>query len=191
VTASTTPRRRSEPTRERILKAARSRFAREGYEATTIRAVAADAHIDASMVMRYYGSKEGLFAAAADLDLKLPDLTGIARREWGRRLAQHFFERWEGTEGESILGLLVRSATTNDHAASRLRALVDQQLAGRLRDAGIDRAERRAALIFTQMLGLAYCRYVLSLPAVAGTPADELVPELGRTLQRYITAAMP
>jgi AcrR family transcriptional regulator len=188
VTATPPPaQRRSEPTRARILEAARLRFAHEGYEATTIRAVAADARIDPSMVMRYYGSKEGLFAAVADLDLNLPDLAAVPRREWGRRLARHFFERWESTEGESVLGLLVRTAATNDHAADRLRTLVDGQVAVRLRAAGVDHPERRAALVFTQMLGLAYCRYVLSLPEIASAPADELAPELGRTIQRYLT----
>ena len=45
--------------------AARERFAADGYERATIRAIAADAEIDPSMVMRYYGNKEKLFAAAA------------------------------------------------------------------------------------------------------------------------------
>jgi AcrR family transcriptional regulator len=183
---STAPRR-SDPTRARILDAARARFAREGYEMTTIRAVAADANIDPSMVMRYYGNKDGLFAAAADIDLNLPDLTAIAKRHWGRRIATHFFERWEGNSAQGTLGLLVRSAATNEHAADRLRDLVDRQITATLKAAGIDHARRRAALIATQMLGLAYCRYVLALPEIATVTPDNLIPALGSTIQRYIT----
>src|ERR1700759_5068384 len=52
---------RSEATRRTILDAARHAFAARGYEQTTIRAVAGEAGIDASMVMRYFGSKPGLF----------------------------------------------------------------------------------------------------------------------------------
>ena len=59
--------RRSDATRAAILAAARERFAADGYERATIRAIAADAKIDPSMVMRYYGNKEKLFAAAADV----------------------------------------------------------------------------------------------------------------------------
>jgi len=56
---------RSAGTRRAILGAARTTFAARGYEQTTIRAVAARAGVDASMVMRYFGSKAGLFTAAA------------------------------------------------------------------------------------------------------------------------------
>jgi hypothetical protein len=74
---------RSVPARRAILAAARARFAAEGYERTTVRAIAADADIDASMVMRYFGSKEDLFAAAADIDLRLPSLKGVDPNQLG------------------------------------------------------------------------------------------------------------
>jgi len=182
--------RRSDPTRARILGAAREQFARSGYHGTTIRAVAAEAGIDASMVMRYYGSKDGLFAAATDIALDIPDLTQIPRRQWGGRLVRHFFERWESGPDEPVPGLLVRSAATNPVAAERLRAVVDEQIARALEHAGVDQARRRASLIATQMLGVAYCRYVLELPAIASAEPDELVADLAGTLQRYITASL-
>ncbi|MDG4862133.1 helix-turn-helix domain containing protein, partial [Streptomyces sp. T-3] len=66
--------RRSDATRAAILAAARERFAADGYERATIRAIARDAGIDPSMVMRYYGNKEGLFSAAAEFDLQFGEL---------------------------------------------------------------------------------------------------------------------
>ena len=59
------PLRRDDP-RERILDAARQQFARDGYERTTIRSVATEAEIDPSMVMRYFGNKEGLYLAVLE-----------------------------------------------------------------------------------------------------------------------------
>src|SRR3954467_12470767 len=91
-----TGRRRSDQTRAAILAAARRRFAADGFERTTIRAIAADAGIDPSMVMRYYGSKDGLFAAAADIDLQLPELATVPRENLGETLARHWVELWEG-----------------------------------------------------------------------------------------------
>ena len=73
----TAPEKRSDRTKSAILRAARERLAAQGYDRTTIRAVAADAGIDPSMVMRYFGSKAQLFDAALDIDLRLPDLTGV------------------------------------------------------------------------------------------------------------------
>ena len=71
-----------------ILAAAKQRFAESGFERATIRAIAADANIDPSMVMRYFGNKDLLFAAAADFDLQIPDLSDGDRdnseRAWWR-----------------------------------------------------------------------------------------------------------
>jgi AcrR family transcriptional regulator len=88
--------RRSDGTRAAILRAARARFASDGYQRATIRAIAADADIDPSMVMRYYGNKAQLFAAAVDVHLRLPDVAQIPRDQLGRTLVAHFIKRWEG-----------------------------------------------------------------------------------------------
>src|SRR5215468_3816625 len=90
-----TAARRSDATRAAILAAARHRFATDGYERATIRAIAIEADIDPAMVMRYYGNKERLFAAAAEFDLRLPDLARIPRTGYGRALVRHFVDRWE------------------------------------------------------------------------------------------------
>jgi AcrR family transcriptional regulator len=74
---------RSQSTRDDILLAARRLFGERGYERTTIRAIAEAGDIHSSIVMRYYGSKEGLFAAASSFDLQLPDLSKIPRQDVG------------------------------------------------------------------------------------------------------------
>src|SRR5215475_8567297 len=113
-------RRTSEETKAAILAAARERFGTAGFQAATIRGIAADADIDPSMVMRYFGNKDKLFAAAAEFDLRFPDLTGVPTDELGASLVGHFLERWEGDEA---LILLLRSSTTNAEAAQRMREI--------------------------------------------------------------------
>jgi hypothetical protein len=49
-------------------------------------------------------------------------------------------------------------------------------------------AAARAALVSSQVLGAALCRYVLRLEPFVMMPADEVVAWLGPTLQRYLTA---
>ena len=78
-------------TRADLLSAARRRFGTEGYDRTTIRAIAADVGVDAALVLRYFGSKQELFAAAADLNLDLPDLTGVAPGRLAGALLARFF----------------------------------------------------------------------------------------------------
>ena len=137
--------RSSDRTRAAILRAARAHFARHGYERTTIRAVAADAAIDASMVMRYFGSKEKLFDAALTIDLRLPDLTAVARDDLPHVLVRHFLDRWEGDPADDALLLLLRSAVTNERAAARLREIFAEQVAPAL-GRGHRPAPRRAGL---------------------------------------------
>jgi AcrR family transcriptional regulator len=62
VTTRIEQRRRTEG---RILTAARELFGEQGFDRTTIRAIAARAGSDPGLVMRYFGSKEKLFAQAA------------------------------------------------------------------------------------------------------------------------------
>ncbi|GAA3569255.1 TetR/AcrR family transcriptional regulator [Kribbella ginsengisoli] len=118
-------KRSADRTRGVILAAARERFAADGYERATIRAIAADAAIDPAMVMRYFGNKEKLFAAAAEFDLRLPDLSKVPREEIGAALTNHFLDRWEDDES---LKALLRASVTNEAAADRMRQLFADQL---------------------------------------------------------------
>lgn len=174
--------RKADQTKGVILAAARERFAESGYEAATIRAIAADANIDPSMVMRYFGNKEQLFAAAAEFDLRFPDLTGIVRSEVGAAMVSHFLARWE--EDDALI-VLLRSATTNAEAAQRMKEIFAVQLMPAIAKLVPDEAPRRTGLIATQVLGMALSRYVLKLPPVVAMSREELIDWLGPTLQRY------
>jgi AcrR family transcriptional regulator len=152
------------------------------------RAIAASASIDPSMVMRYYGSKEKLFAAAAEFDLQLPDLSGLPREQAGPALVEHFLNRWEGDES---LMVLLRSAVTNDTAARRVQAIFSTQTAPVIMKLGNEArpvAARRAGLIASQILGIALCRFVLRLPPVVALDRAELVRRVGATINSYLFA---
>ena len=191
-----------------ILAAARERFGSAGFQATTIRGIAADAGVDPAMVMRYYGNKDKLFAAAADFDLQFPDFTDVDRGRLGWSLVRHFLERWEG---DDALVILLRSSTTNAEAAQRMREIFGGQLRPLVASLGASGASEaseasaseasasasasdasaRAGLIATQILGLALCRFVLCLPPVVDMSRDNVVEWLGPTIQRYLGLPVP
>jgi AcrR family transcriptional regulator len=180
------PPRRSDATRAAIVAAAREQFAAHGYQAATIRGVAAAAGIDPALVMRYFGNKEGLFAAAAEFDLRLPDLRSLPRGTVGATLVNHFLDRWES---DDTLMALLRGAVTNAAANERMQATFANQVAPQVALlTGQPRAEvaARAGLVSSQILGLALCRYVLKLPPVARMSRAEVVRRVGPTLQRYL-----
>lgn len=179
---------RSAPTRAAILAAARELLVERGYEGTTIRAAAARAGIDPSMVMRYYGNKEGLFAAAVDVDLKFPDPVSWPRDQVGELMARHFVSRWEGALSDDVIIMLLRSAGTNSAAAEQVRSVFGRQVTGFVRAvAGEgDESAPRAAMLTAQILGVALCRYVLQIPALVAIDAEELVGLLAPVLQHYL-----
>jgi AcrR family transcriptional regulator len=177
-------RRTSQDTKAAILTAARERFGAAGFQAATIRAIAADAGIDPSMVMRYFGSKDLLFAAAAEFDLKFPDFTELDRADVGVALVSHFLDRWEGDEA---LVILLRSSATNAAAAERMQQIFVDQLQPLVATlAPAPEVKWRAGLIATQILGLAWCRFVLRLPPVVTMTRAEIVDSVGPTIQRYL-----
>ncbi|MFG2647037.1 TetR family transcriptional regulator [Streptomyces sp. NPDC048436] len=189
MTESTAPRR-SDATRGAILDAARERFAADGYERATIRAIAKDARIDPSMVMRYYGNKEGLFAAAISIDLRLPDLAAVPREDVGRALVTHFLDVWEKDE---VLTAMLRVGITNAAGAERMQSIFRDQLLPVASRVCPDPAAAplRAGLCASQILGMAMTRYVLRFPPMVAMAREEIVDWAGPTVQRYLTAERP
>ncbi|WP_328395514.1 TetR/AcrR family transcriptional regulator [Nocardia sp. NBC_00416] len=183
-------RRSSTETKAVILAAARERFAADGYDRATIRSIASDADIDPAMVMRYYGNKERLFAAAAEFDLELPNLTAVPRDRIGPALVAHFLDRWERDE---TLLILLRAGVTNTAAADRMRSIFATQLGPVAAKAGNDPAEApmRAGLAASQILGMALCRFVLAFPPLVAMTGQEIIDWLGPTIQRYLTGPVP
>jgi AcrR family transcriptional regulator len=189
-----TATRRSTPksirTRQSIEDAARNLFAANGFERTTVREIGARAGIDPSMIIRYFGSKDALFAAVAAPDLRLPDLGRVSREAIGESLVRHFLDLWEGEQSGGGLPVLLRSAASNEAAAARLREIFREQVFPAVARAGSPAdAAARAGLVASQLLGLALCRYILKLPPLVALSPDEIVRAVGAAVQLHATGA--
>ncbi|HEY1664923.1 MAG TPA: TetR family transcriptional regulator [Trebonia sp.] len=178
---------RSEPARRAILAAARAMFAARGYEGTTIRAVAAGADLDASMVIRYFGSKAGLFTAAVTMDLQVPDLGSVPASDRGELLARYFINRWEDPAHDDEMIALMRTAATSETVAGQLQTVLRQLITQPIADLGDERAAERGTLIAAQLLGVALCRYILRFEPLASLPPDAVVAAVAPSVQRYLT----
>lgn len=119
-------------TREALLQAARSRFARDGYERTTVRQIAADAGANVALINRYFGSKEGLFQACldsgAEADGEPPRGEGGVAAGDGPtggagldRLVEEMVARAAGEVGGLPEALLLRLRPAADDVAEALR----------------------------------------------------------------------
>ncbi|MGX5840460.1 TetR/AcrR family transcriptional regulator [Mesorhizobium sp. ArgA1] len=181
---------KSDRTRAQILDAARQLFAEHGYDGASIRDIAARASIDPAMVIRYFHSKDELFARAALFDLQLPATQVTDESSIGDAIIRRFLRTWEGSVNATGMVILLRSAASNEFAADKVREIFATQVRpvvaafGDPADAG-----RRAGLVASQLLGLATCRYLLQLPPVVALSHDEIIASIGPTLQRYVTGA--
>ena len=178
---------RSQGTRDRILIAARRLFGEEGFEKTTIRAVGAAASIHPSMVMRYYSNKEELFAAAAKIDFRMPDLALVPSADRGVALVTHVLDRWEGAASEELQAIL-RAAGTHELARRRLGELVETQAVPVIiQILPADHREQRLGLIIMQIAGLVLSRYLFRHPSVTVLDRETIIRELGAAIQVHMT----
>ncbi|TDD71102.1 TetR/AcrR family transcriptional regulator [Actinomadura darangshiensis] len=176
---------RSAPTRTAILTAARRLFADDGYERATIRAIAADAGIDPSMVIRYFGSKADLYAAASAIDLAVPDLGGA--QDAAAAYVRSFLARWEAGENTAE-AVLLRTAPTRPDAAARVQAIFDEEIVPALRKAIPDAPDvrERAALLLSQTLGIVYCRYLLGIEPLASMDVRDVAAMAVRAAEGHL-----
>ncbi|MFC8849074.1 MULTISPECIES: TetR family transcriptional regulator [unclassified Micromonospora] len=192
-TTRRTGRRPGNPgTREAILDAARAAFAQRGFDAASIRSIAAAAGVDPALVHHYFGSKDQLFVAAMGAPLDpgelLPQVLAGDADGVGERLVRTFLGVWDSPAGTAGVALL-RSAVSNEWTARLLREfLVTQVLRRVLHHLDVDPAELplRGSLVASQLIGLALMRHVVRLEPVASAPPETLVAAVGPTIQRYL-----
>lgn len=185
-------RRRGNPeTRDDILAAARRGFATRGYDATTVRAIAADAQVDPALVIHYFGTKEALFAAATGLPPALPGLiaglAGLPLPDFGRALAGSYIRFVDSDDSRNAILALVRSAVSHDEAAATLREFLTAQLLPVITErTGHPDAQLRASLIAAQLIGIAMLRHVLRVEALAKATPDDIAMLVGPVIQQYL-----
>ncbi|GAB3186182.1 TetR family transcriptional regulator [Micromonospora palomenae] len=198
MTPRRTGRRPGNPdTRQAILAAARTTFAERGFDAASIRVIAAAAGVDPALVHHYFGSKEELFRATVEIPLDpaalLPVVLAGGADGVGERLVRTFLGVWDSPAGKAAMALL-RSAVNNDWTARLLREFLVTQVLRRVLDhLDVPPAELplRGSLVATQMIGLAMMRYVIRLEPVASAAPETLVAAIGPTVQRYLTGDLP
>jgi AcrR family transcriptional regulator len=175
-------------TRADILEAARRRFAAEGFERATLRAIAADVGVDAALVIRYFGSKQDLFATATEFRIELPDLSGADPEDIAGMLLPRYFAVWE--DDHSFLALL-RAAMTSRVAADTLNQTLATHVAPTLKGVTPDNHMKRIAVTDAFVIGLAAARSVLANPPVANLTREELGRWAGPVFRQLLVGPAP
>jgi AcrR family transcriptional regulator len=183
-------------TKGAIAAAARRRFGQAGYEATTIRAIADEAGVDPALVLYFFGSKDGLFAASVDWPFdpaaELPAVIGDRRAGVGQRLVRLMLDTWDAEDSRNLVVAQLRAAMSHETAGRQLRAFLESELLGPLTTAlRSDQPELRASLVASQLVGLGIARHVLKFEPLASLPRDDVVALVGPQVQRSLTHRLP
>jgi AcrR family transcriptional regulator len=189
---SRTGRRPGTPdTRDAILVTARRRFASRGYDATSLRSIAAEAAVDPALVVHYFGTKEELFAAATGLPGGLPavfgSLAALPRRDFVQALVRSYLQLVDSDQSRNAILALVRSAVSSEKAATMLREFLTAELLPVIaRLAGHEQARLRASLVVAHLIGIAVLRHVLRVEPVARATPDEIVALAAPAIEQYL-----
>jgi AcrR family transcriptional regulator len=179
-----------EDTRATLLAAAREVFIEQGFDGATVRTIAARAQVDPAMVNHWFGGKQGLFAAAVQLPITPESIREHVFpgpvEELAGRVIRQFVTTWDH-DGGGGFAALVRSAATQEAAATMLREFITFLFGSMVRDLGVDQPELRTGLFGSQLAGLGLARYVIRLEPIATADVDTLVTAIAPNLQRYLT----
>ncbi|NKZ11892.1 TetR/AcrR family transcriptional regulator [Mycolicibacterium septicum] len=182
--------------RERILASARELFSRNGIDKTSIRAIAADAGVDAALVHHYFGTKTQLFAAAIHIPIDPMTVIGklkeVPVEQIGHTLPSILLPLWDSEIGKGFVATLRSILAGND--VSLVRSFLQEIIIGEIGprvDNPPGSSRVRIQFVASQLVGVAMARYILELDPFATLPADQIAETIAPTLQRYLTGDLP
>lgn len=192
----TTPRRRGRPsadtagdTKQAILDAARSQFAAKGFTGASLRAIATDAGVDASLISHYFGDKARLLVATMQLPVnpveKIASVVDSGPDGMAERLLRTFLGAWD-PHRDAFSAMVRTTLGSGDGQAPMLQLARNVLITSLLTVLEGDDRELRANLIAGQLIGMATMRYVVRLEPLADASIDEVVRLCAPPMQQLI-----
>jgi AcrR family transcriptional regulator len=167
-------------TRADLLRAARRRFARDGYDRASVRDIAADAGVNIALISRYFGSKDALFAEALADAGWFREVRAVPPDELPARMLARILDQPPAYGRENPMAALLRSS---GHAgvAERMRAHLDENYTRRLSGLSSEEdATVRADLFVALVLGIGVLHTVIRKPPLASQRFEQLWPHVER-----------
>jgi AcrR family transcriptional regulator len=176
-------------TKRALVRAARRRFATDGYRATTVREIAADAGVNVALINRYFVSKEGLFEACMKRTSDELDFQTPKRRSPIDEVVEHLVAHVVDPPNEDDpLQLLLLLRSSGDESANRVRSNTIELYTERLAtaagwsasDPATEPIRLRAQIAIATMLGMLMLRTSAAVEPVASAGSDDLTGPLTR-----------
>ncbi len=180
----------SSDSRQVILEAARARFAKDGYAGATIRKIAADSGVDASLVMQFFGSKDDLFrevmAITPSALMRISEAFEGPANTLGERVTRAFLQVWDADppESEPFIAML-RAAISNEQASAQLRELIQTRV---VHDLGSRNADMtvRVEIVSSMLIGLIVGRHIVHVAGIVEQDRESLVRVVAPAVQAIL-----
>jgi AcrR family transcriptional regulator len=121
-------------THDQILDAAHKLFLERGYQGATMRAIAKEAGVDASLIVHFFGNKLALFSESVrwpfDPEVEMPKLFADGRRNVGRNAVRLVIRIWEEQRTRDPLLTMLEAAISDRDSAEMLAEFVRHPLFG-------------------------------------------------------------
>ena len=158
-------RRNAAATRARLLQAARELFLRQGFGATGLREIAAQAGVDVMLVRRYFGSKQDLFIEATDVSEDVDAIRRAPDATVGTQLIARVLQARRDVDAP--LFALLRSSG-DPAVVARLNEQFEDGLTRTLADRiTTDHPRLRADMVTALLLGIGVLRALLGKEPLA------------------------
>ena len=198
-------------TKSEIVEAAKRVFAAKGYDGASLRAVAREAQVDPALVHHYFDGKASLFVAAMALPFdprviplhelpatssstSTPDSAHGPGASPGTMVITGFLTMWDHAEGTgSSFASCVAGMAASTSVADAMREFVAERIWDRSpvnEGESAETTRQRRALVSSQLMGLAFIRYILRVPPISTTTPEEIARWAGPTLDRYMMGAI-
>jgi AcrR family transcriptional regulator len=179
-------RRQGDPdTRGMIVDAARAEFHEHGYNASTIRSIARRAQVDPALIYHYFKDKATVYAATLALPAdpqQIMQQVQVTPASPGARLVAGFLAQWETKDepGTAFVNM-VQAISSSPEAARSLREFLIDRIWAPL--AENEQARWRTAVISSQLMGLAWNRYVMRAEPLASASVQDVAEHVGPVLE--------
>ncbi len=178
-----------------IHAAAVSLFAEIGYEATSIRAIAARANVDPALVHHYFGTKKQLHAtvlgSAATDEFSDHLLARVVAGEV-EPLVRDVLSAWDDTATRPTMLARLRSAldpgpAPGDYLAALFRANGDRKRGPQQSEVG----HQLVGAVAAALIGMVIARYLLRIDPLASASAEEAVSMWAPTIRAIVVTSGP
>lgn len=192
-TTETTPRprtRNSEVSKKSILAAAQNSLAQKSYDEVGLREIAMQAKIDPALIIRYFGSKEGLFREVIKTHLHTEGLHGLPAEKYPEILTRLTLEIPQNASDNSML-MLYRSAASEIAGPIIKEALQERIIKPIVEKLNVDRPQERVELVMALLGGLSSGLHVSQYPTLINGDREYTIQLMIPLFRRLLFEPLP